>query len=166
MLLFYVLLFIVFSFIGWIIDSSYRSIVLKKWINAGYFRGPVCPVYGFGGLLLVIMFKIFSSMDIYLLILLSSIGMVVIEYFAGAFSVKFLKVTLWDYSKARFNLHGHVDLVHSFYWIILVLIFYYAFYSFVLMFEKLIVVSFIVDWISLFVFVVLSLWLLIRRMKR
>lgn len=38
--------FLIYSFLGWAMESIYRSILEKKMINTGFLRGPVCPIYG------------------------------------------------------------------------------------------------------------------------
>lgn len=163
MILVYLIEFVLFSFIGWIIDSGYRSAYEKKWINAGYFKGLVCPIYGFGGLALVFVFKYLGSFDTYLLVLIATLAMIVIEYLGGIFSEKVLKMKLWDYSTAKFHLGGHVDLLHSIYWLILVLFFNYFIFPKVIWFESLISYPEILEIPSFLIFVLVALWLTIRR---
>ena len=38
--------FIIYSFLGWIMESIVRSVSEKKIINTGFLKGPVCPIYG------------------------------------------------------------------------------------------------------------------------
>ena len=52
--LFYLLTyFLIYSFLGWIMESIFRSIIEKKVINTGFLKGPICPIYGFGALIMV-----------------------------------------------------------------------------------------------------------------
>ena len=51
--------FFIFFFYCWIVDSLYRSLINHKLVNAGYFRGPICPIYGIGGVLLLYVLKNF-----------------------------------------------------------------------------------------------------------
>ena len=44
--------FILYSFIGWAIESIYKSILQKKWVNTGFLNGPICPIYGIGALIM------------------------------------------------------------------------------------------------------------------
>lgn len=118
----YILIFLLFSFLGWIIDTTYSSIFIhKKFIPSGYYRNiPVCPIYGIGG---VVIFQIFSELINYnatTVILVTTFFIILLEYIGGVFSVKFLKERLWDYSNRKFNLHGHIDLLNSFFWLILI----------------------------------------------
>lgn len=133
----YILYFLVFSFIGWIIDSGYRSLHDKKITNAGYFRQlPICPIYGFGGIILVTLFKFFKNENLFLTFIIAAITMVLVEYVGGLFCDKILNQRLWNYSNSKFNLHGHISLLQSFFWTILVIIFYFFFLPQVLIFEK------------------------------
>src|SRR3989344_7294144 len=128
--------FLLFSFVGWLLDSFYRSLDEKRWVNAGYFRGPVCPIYGFGGVILVYLFKTLSSLPLLLQIAIASLAMILVEYAGGIFSERILKVKLWDYSASKFHLGGHINLLHSLFWILLTTMFYFFFFSFVLALEK------------------------------
>ena len=38
--------FIVYSFLGWIMETVFRSFCEKKIINTGFLIGPACPIYG------------------------------------------------------------------------------------------------------------------------
>ena len=46
--------FIGYSFMGWVYETSICSISQKKFINRGFLKGPVCPVYGFGALVCIL----------------------------------------------------------------------------------------------------------------
>ena len=133
-----ILEFLFFAFIGWILDSGYRSIVDKKLINAGYFKGPFCPIYGFGGIILIFILNLCSSLSFVPLILIASFSMVLVEYVGGIYSEKVLKIKLWDYSNTTYNLGGHIDVLHSFYWVVLVVLFYFLAYPSISHFESLI----------------------------
>ena len=109
----YVIEFLLFSFVGWIIDSGYRSFIDKKWINAGYFKGTMCPIYGFGGIILMFIFNYFSFLNPLILWMMAGLGLVIVEYAGGIFSENALKIKLWDYSNAKWHLGGHIDLLHS-----------------------------------------------------
>ncbi len=41
--------FMIYSFLGWAMESTYVSINAKKWVNRGFINGPFCPIYGTGG---------------------------------------------------------------------------------------------------------------------
>lgn len=159
----YILEFLIFSFIGWFIDSAYRSIYDKKLVSAGYLRGPICPIYGFGGLVLVFVLKYLNFLSLVPLLLLASLAMILVEYIGGIFSEKALKVRLWDYSKTTFHLGGHIDLLHSFYWLVLVILFNFFAFPYVLVFERVVVFPEFVKLPSLLLFMLVSLWITVRK---
>lgn len=36
--------FMIYSFLGWAMESTYVSINAKKWVNRGFIKGPFCPL--------------------------------------------------------------------------------------------------------------------------
>ncbi len=163
MLAVYVIEFLLFSFVGWIIDSGYRSVTDKKWINAGYFRGPICPIYGFGALALIFFVKYFDFLRVWGMLLLCWLALVVVEYVGGIFSEKVLGLKLWDYSDASYHLGGHIDVLHSLYWGILAAAFYYLVYPFVLVFEQMVVIPEVFDLPVFVLFVIVAIAVTVRK---
>ncbi len=115
-------LFIIYSFIGWIIESTYKSVLQKKIVNSGFLAGPFCPIYGFGALIMYLSLKDVSNN----ILVLFSYGIVVLsvfEYVVGLFLEIVFKTKYWDYSKKKFNIQGRVCLQNSIYWGILGVVF-------------------------------------------
>lgn len=120
--------FFIFAFLGWIVDSLYCSITSKKIIISGYFKGvPLCPIYGFGGVLISNNFYSFQNYPFWMTILTTTTLVILLEYLGGWFAEYFLEEKLWDYSKEKFNLHGYVSLWHSFLWLVAINILYFSF---------------------------------------
>lgn len=42
--------FLVYSILGWVVESIYMSICNRRLTNRGFVRGPFCPIYGVGAL--------------------------------------------------------------------------------------------------------------------
>ena len=61
MLNIYILLFFIYSFIGWILEEIYAFYIHKKFINRGFLMGPLCPLYGVGCLALTFVLQRFSN---------------------------------------------------------------------------------------------------------
>ena len=118
--------FLIFSFIGGILDLLYNFATERKWSNTGYFKAPFCPIYGFGGLVLIFLFKILTFLSPAVQIIIAASVMVVGEYVGGIFTEKVLRLKLWDYSASRFHLHGYIHPLHSFYWLVLTIFFYFV----------------------------------------
>jgi uncharacterized membrane protein len=115
----YFLIFIVFGIVGWIINSSYRSITQKKFISGTVLSSFF--TYGFGGLGVIFIYQ-FLDINIFLQIILATFLVIFVELISGIFSLKIMKKRYWDYSKNKFNFMGHIDVLHSFYWLILMII--------------------------------------------
>lgn len=117
--------FFVFAFVGWIIDTSYCSLWHKRIIISGYFRGvPLCPIYGFGGILLLNTFALMNGRPPWETILLTTLLVTVLEFVGGWFAEHLLEEKLWDYSKEPFNFGGYISAWHSFLWLIVVSVSY------------------------------------------
>ena len=44
-------IFVLCSFIGWILSTSAAAVREKKFVDVGFLYGPYCPAYGFGAVL-------------------------------------------------------------------------------------------------------------------
>jgi uncharacterized membrane protein len=120
---YYVALFAIYSFMGWIIEVIYRSISQRKFVNAGFLFGPFIPIYGFGALFIILLQYIFQSWYLIPRLFIFGLALTLIEYMVGYYSEKIFKLTLWDYSEYKFNLHGRVSLLFSIIWAALAFIF-------------------------------------------
>ena len=120
---FYILIyFIIYSFLGWILESIVRTICEKKIINTGFLIGPFCPIYGFGAIIMILFLNRFEN-NIILLFFISFIVLSIWEYIVGVLLEKLFKTKYWDYSKNRFNIKGRVCLTNSLAWGILGVLF-------------------------------------------
>lgn len=125
MIVSYLIQFFVFSFLGWIIDSSFCSLVNKKVVISGYFRRvPLCPIYGFGGILLLNTFVLMNCRPDWMVVTVTTFLVVALEYVGGYVAEHFLDEKLWDYSNDPINLNGYIGGVHSVLWLGLVGIIY------------------------------------------
>ena len=120
---YYVALFAIYSFMGWIIEVIYRSITQRKFVNAGFLFGPFIPLYGFGALFLILLQHFFQSWHVLPRLFIFGLALTVLEYMVGYFAEKIFELTLWDYSEYKFNLHGRVCLLFSVIWAALGFIF-------------------------------------------
>lgn len=113
-----ILIFFFISFLGWIIETVYRSIKEKRFVNAGFLYGPFVPIYGFGALFVYFIEVYCENLPIYSKIILFFFISSVVEYTASHIMEKLLGTRLWDYSKEKFNLDGRICLKFSIYWTI------------------------------------------------
>jgi uncharacterized protein len=128
----YLLFFMVYAFIGWIIEVLYRSYNQKKFVNAGFLHGFFVPLYGFAGISIVSFDKVIVDENVFLKLFLFGTIVTVIEYLTGYLSEKLFKLKLWDYSDSKFNLHGRICLSFSILWAIFTIIFIYFIHPVVL----------------------------------
>ncbi len=156
--------FFAFSLIGWVIDSAYRSFTDGKLVWAGYFRLlPICPIYGVGGLVLLYFLKYSGAIPTFLQILIGAVLMVLVEYAGGIFSERVLNVRLWDYSLRRWHIGGHIDGLHSLYWLVLVIFFYYVLYVPSLAFEHAVQIPDFIEFPTLLIVIIGFLWVIVRK---
>lgn len=105
----YFILFMIYSFMGWLYEFILTIFTEKKIINRGFLFGPFCPLYGTGCLLLVICLKDFIKYPI-ILFILSLLICSLLEYVVGYLMEKLFKMRWWDYSHLKFNLNGYICL--------------------------------------------------------
>ena len=154
----YIIYFLVFSFLGWVIDSAYCSIVEKRLVNSGYFKElPLCPMYGVGGITLLLSIHYFNNFPKPFLLFMGTVLLSLVEYLGGIFCVVVLRERLWDYSNRVLNLQGHVDFLHSFFWFgltgIFVFVLYPDFIRFNSFLNRMINTSKAVDYVILILFI-------------
>ena len=100
--------FILFSFLGWVLEVLYGLYKLKKFVNRGFLIGPLCPIYGVS---CVILYLLFSSINNPIaLFLISAVFCTIVEYFASFILEKIFKVRWWDYDYMKYNINGRVCL--------------------------------------------------------
>lgn len=106
----YFLLFMTYSFIGWIIEIIDRFKVNKKIVNRGFLIGPYIPIYGSCAIVMVLLLHSVKSPTILFLscILIASIG----EYLTSYVMEKVFHARWWDYSDYKFNLNGRICLIN------------------------------------------------------
>lgn len=110
-----VILFFIYSFLGWCVEVAFVAVTTGKVVNRGFLNGPVCPIYGFG-MLGVLMALIPIENNIILLFLGGILICSVIELFGGWILDKIFHMRWWDYSDNKFNIGGYVCLAFSIMW--------------------------------------------------
>ena len=104
---YYFLLFLIYSFIGWLIEVIGKLIEKHKFINRGFLVGPICPIYGHGCILMILTLSRYK--DNPLILFINAIFICsLLEYFTSYFMEKIFKARWWDYSTKKFNLNGRI----------------------------------------------------------
>lgn len=105
----YFLIFIIYAFIGWLMEVIISIITLKKFINRGFLIGPYCPIYGWGSLLITFLLRSYTENILVLFILAMAICMT-LEYITSYLMEKVFKARWWDYSTQKYNINGRICL--------------------------------------------------------
>ena len=100
----YYLLFMMYSFIGWVVETSFTFYKSKKFVNRGFLIGPYCPIYGWGCLAIILVVGKDTS-DILGVFLKAILICSLLEYFTSYFMEKIYNVRWWDYSNKKFNIN-------------------------------------------------------------
>ena len=108
-----ILYFSIYSFFGWICEVIYCSIPAKKFINRGFLKGPVCPVYGFGAMFVIYIMKWINIKSTILVFIFGGLIASIIEFIADILLEYVFHTRLWNYSDRKFNIKGRVCLLNS-----------------------------------------------------
>lgn len=103
------LLFLIYSFLGWLIETIGGLITSKKFVNRGFLLGPYCPIYGTGVILITLLLSKYKE-DPITLFFFSGLLCGTLEYVTSYIMEKVFKSRWWDYSKMRFNINGRICL--------------------------------------------------------
>lgn len=111
----YITFFFIYSFLGWIFESVYVSIKSGRWINRGFLKGPVLPIYGSGAVMMLVVSEPFSD-NLILTYLAGVVGATLLELISGMAIEAIFKVRYWDYSYQKINYKGYICLSSSIAW--------------------------------------------------
>ncbi|MBO6129592.1 MAG: putative ABC transporter permease [Pseudobutyrivibrio sp.] len=114
----YFVLFIIYSFLGWIYETCYCTIREKSWQNRGFLYGPCIPLYGVGATLAQIIFidlpfDTLQNASYFSIFLGCSIGSFFLEYGTSYALEKKFHARWWDYSDMPLNINGRVCLIFT-----------------------------------------------------
>lgn len=100
--------FVMFSFLGWLWEVFLSFITSGGFVNRGTLFGPWTPIYGFGGIAIIILSKkLKKPWQLFIGAFLIS-GL--LEYFTATFLELLHSAKWWDYSMLYFNIHGKICL--------------------------------------------------------
>lgn len=107
----YFILFVFYSFFGWVLEVGLAFSKEHKFINRGFLIGPVVPIWGFGAILISFILK--DSDGIFNLLVSSAFIGTALEYVINYIMEIIFKARWWDYSGRLFNINGRVWLGSS-----------------------------------------------------
>lgn len=106
------LYFTAYSILGWACETFYCSVGNRKFVNRGFLNGPVCPVYGFGAVLVILLLQS-TEKNLVALFLSGMMVTTVLEYLTSVLLEKLFHMKWWDYSRYKFQINGRVCLLNS-----------------------------------------------------
>ncbi|MCD8341108.1 MAG: putative ABC transporter permease [Clostridiales bacterium] len=109
------LYFLWYSFLGWFVETCWCSFFKGKFVARGFLKGPICPIYGIGILIMVLFFTGLTGHPV-LFYVVSTVTLSAWEYFVGWLLEVTTHTRYWDYSQKRFNLHGRIRLDYCLIW--------------------------------------------------
>lgn len=110
-------IFIIGSIVGYIVEMI--VVLFQK----GYFEsrqgliyGPFTPVYGIGGVVYYLVFKLIKTKNKLSVFIISMILGGITEYMVSYIQEKVFGTISWDYSQLLFDINGRTSLLHCTYW--------------------------------------------------
>lgn len=113
--------FLLYSFLGWGLGTAAAAVREKRFVDVGFFYGPYCPAYGFGG----VCFAVFLAelhKDLFFLFLGGVVLSFLMTLLTGFILERIFHRKWWDYSRKRFQFGGYVNLPYTVIWGLLAVI--------------------------------------------
>lgn len=107
--------FIIYSILGWFVESIYMSLCNKKLTNRGFITSPFCPIYGFGGLGCYILLSPLAD-NLIQLYVCGSILATLLEFLVAKLMIRLFGGVWWDYSNKPCNYKGILCLESTIAW--------------------------------------------------
>ncbi|MBO6015951.1 MAG: putative ABC transporter permease [Lachnospiraceae bacterium] len=108
-------IFIMYSMMGWLIETIYISICDRKLTNRGFAASPLCPIYGFGGLLGYMVLHPLAEHK-FVLYVTGALLATAFEFLVAKLMEKTLGDVWWDYSEKPFNYQGVICVESTLAW--------------------------------------------------
>ena len=107
--------FLLYSILGWFLESAYMSFCNKRLTNRGFVRGPICPIYGVGFLGAYFLFSPIAHNKL-LLYVVGCISATILEFLVAKVMIRTLGAVWWDYKDKPFNYKGILCLESTLAW--------------------------------------------------
>ena len=109
------LMFFIYSFVGWVVEVVYYGITEGKFINRGFLAGPLCPVYGLGFYAAIWIFEPLRN-NFFIIFFGMATACTIVELIAGVILYHTFHMRWWDYSDYKLNFRGYICLRFFIYW--------------------------------------------------
>jgi uncharacterized membrane protein len=120
-----VLYFLLFSFIGWVGDTAYRSFEKGTYVRGSFLPIPIMPIYGFGALLILFINTRLHPFPFFVKFFLYGSLLAALELATGFLVKKYFKRRLWKYDGGILNIGGFTNFAHVLLWGALAMILLY-----------------------------------------
>ncbi len=107
--------FIVYSMLGWLVESIYMSFCNKKLTNRGFAKGPFCPIYGFGAVIGYLLLRPLQF-NYVVLYVVAAFSATTFEFLVGKMMIRIFGELWWDYNEKPFNYKGIICLESTVAW--------------------------------------------------
>jgi uncharacterized membrane protein len=107
--------FIVYSMLGWLVESVYMSFCNKELTNRGFTKSPFCPIYGFGAVAGYLVLSPLGGQYMKLYVTGAFLA-TVFEYLVGKLMIHIFGELWWDYHNKPFNFRGIICLESTVAW--------------------------------------------------
>lgn len=111
----WIIIFFCYCFFGWIFESTYVSLKQRRFVNRGFLRLPMLPLYGTGAVMMLFVSLPVKEHIIFVYVL-GVVAATVLEYVTGWGMEKLFKMKYWDYSDKTFQINGYICLSSSIAW--------------------------------------------------
>ena len=115
----YVLCFFFYSLIGWVWETIFCTFTRHRWANRGFLYGPICPIYGAGGIAIQLLVQLLTSLTgaasatefaWWQIFLFSFVVCTILEYITHYLLEKLFHAYWWDYTNMPLNINGRICL--------------------------------------------------------
>ena len=107
--------FILYSVMGWVVESIYMSFCNRKLTNRGFAFSPFCPIYAVGALSVYGMLRPLAGQYV-VLYLAGAVLATTLEYITAVLMRNLFGQVWWDYTEKPFNYKGVICLESTIAW--------------------------------------------------
>lgn len=108
-------IFLIGSILGYGIEMIVGLVQNGHFVKRGFLFGPICPIYGFGAVILLFITKKMYQKP-FQKFLIATITFTVFEYIVSLVLEMVFGLRWWDYTNDILNIQGRVSLLYSVCW--------------------------------------------------
>lgn len=106
-------LFFIYSFLGWMLETTMAAFHQRKFSNPGLVNGPFCVIYGIAAVLMSVSLRELTGIWLFLFAMIYATA---VEWVGGHLIERAFKERWWNYSNIKWNLDGYICLPVSVLW--------------------------------------------------